>query len=149
MSTWYDREFVIDCCKDGTLTVRTKAVPAFNGAALPVFTTDTAAQAAALVVLLAKAQYGEHPLLPGLTWYRLSDFGGEVEDLAKVSELMNSHYWHTCDGVDDDDRPLEAKRVTCGDCERSWCERCDPCPSALCHWCHGRGCSTAPLEELS
>ena len=37
-------------------------------------------------------------------------------------------------------------RVTCGTCELSWCERCDPCPSALCHRCHGRGHSTAPLE---
>jgi hypothetical protein len=53
---------------------------------------------------------------------------------------------HTCDGVDDDDRPLKPKRVTCGDCGREWCERCDPCPSALCHWCHGRGYSLAPLE---
>lgn len=29
--------------------------------------------------------------------------------------------------------------VTCGNCNRSWCERCDPAPSAPCHWCHGRG----------
>ena len=36
--------------------------------------------------------------------------------------------------------------VTCGMCDRSWCERCDPAPSALCHWCHGRGYSTAPID---
>lgn len=33
--------------------------------------------------------------------------------------------------------------ATCGNCERSWCDACDPTPSALCHWCHGRGHSTA------
>jgi hypothetical protein len=36
--------------------------------------------------------------------------------------------------------------VTCGICDRSWCESCDPAPSALCHYCHGRGHSTAPVE---
>lgn len=36
-------------------------------------------------------------------------------------------------------------RVTCGACNRSWCERCDPAPGALCHWCHGRGSSQAQL----
>ena len=90
--TWYDRPIVIDCCKDGTLTYRTKAVQAFNGAALPVFSVNTEAEAKSLIVLLAKSQYNEHPLLPGQTWYRLPDFTGEVEDLIKVSELLASHY---------------------------------------------------------
>lgn len=36
-------------------------------------------------------------------------------------------------------------KVTCGNCKRSWCERCDPAPSALCHWCHGRGHSEAEI----
>jgi hypothetical protein len=35
--------------------------------------------------------------------------------------------------------------ATCGNCVRSWCARCDPAPSALCHYCHGRGFSLAPL----
>lgn len=34
--------------------------------------------------------------------------------------------------------------ATCGICERAWCYECDPGPSALCPWCHGRGYSTAP-----
>jgi hypothetical protein len=34
--------------------------------------------------------------------------------------------------------------VTCGSCLRSWCGACDPAPSALCHYCHGRGHSEAP-----
>ena len=37
--------------------------------------------------------------------------------------------------------------VTCGKCRRAWCEQCDPAPSALCHYCHGRGYSTAPRKE--
>jgi hypothetical protein len=37
--------------------------------------------------------------------------------------------------------------VTCGICGRSWCEACDGAPSALCHWCHGRGHSTAPIRK--
>jgi hypothetical protein len=35
--------------------------------------------------------------------------------------------------------------VTCGNCGKSWCEACDPAPSALCHSCHGRGYSTAQV----
>jgi hypothetical protein len=29
--------------------------------------------------------------------------------------------------------------VTCGNCERSWCDRCDPAHGPLCPFCHGRG----------
>jgi hypothetical protein len=35
----------------------------------------------------------------------------------------------------------QASKVTCGNCLRSWDESKDPAPSALCHWCHGRGYS--------
>ena len=38
-------------------------------------------------------------------------------------------------------------RATCGGCGNEWCERCDPAPSALCHWCHGRGYSHARLDR--
>ncbi len=27
--------------------------------------------------------------------------------------------------------------ATCGNCGRSWCDGCDPTPSAMCHWCNG------------
>jgi hypothetical protein len=54
---------------------------------------------------------------------------------------------HTCEGTDDDGAPLKPEAVTCGNCELEWCERCDPCPSALCPKCHGRGYTTAPLDE--
>lgn len=52
---------------------------------------------------------------------------------------------HDCGRVDANGDPVSPERVTCGHCGRSWCERCDPCPSALCHWCHGRGDSSAAL----
>ena len=43
--------------------------------------------------------------------------------------------------------------TTCGGCGASWCAECDPCPSALCHYCHGRGYSTAertpPAEPVT
>jgi len=38
--------------------------------------------------------------------------------------------------------------VTCGNCANSWCERCDPAPSAMCHWCHGRGYSMARANQF-
>lgn len=39
----------------------------------------------------------------------------------------------------------EDHRATCGGCNRSWCDLCDPAPSALCHYCNGTGKSSAPL----
>lgn len=58
---------------------------------------------------------------------------------------MANYPEHTCPSVDDDGQPAVAKVATCGICSRSWCERCDPAPSALCPWCHGIGHSTAPV----
>ncbi len=55
---------------------------------------------------------------------------------------------HVCEGTDDDGRPLKPEKVSCAGCGLEWCERCDPAPSALCPRCHGRGYSTAPLNEI-
>lgn len=52
---------------------------------------------------------------------------------------------HVCAATDDMGKPLAPEAVQCGGCGRGWCERCDPCPSALCHYCHGTGKSTAPI----
>jgi hypothetical protein len=38
---------------------------------------------------------------------------------------------------------------TCGICAAQWCGQCDPGPSALCHYCHGRGYSTAEVSPPS
>lgn len=40
---------------------------------------------------------------------------------------------------------MKTEKSTCGECGRSWDDSADPAPSALCHWCHGRGYSTAPI----
>ena len=39
-------------------------------------------------------------------------------------------------------------KVTCGACGETWCETCDPAPSALCHKCHGRGYTKAPAGNV-
>lgn len=39
-------------------------------------------------------------------------------------------------------------RTTCGACGHAWCGICDPAPSALCHWCHGRGSSDAEMPAV-
>lgn len=52
---------------------------------------------------------------------------------------------HNDEDVIPQDRNGNAE-VTCGNCGRSWCEHCDPGPSALCPFCHGRGYSTAPIK---
>lgn len=57
---------------------------------------------------------------------------------AQLDELKPNTPDHNCESPEP---------ATCGNCGRSWCFRCDPCPSAACHWCHGRGYSTAPLPE--
>jgi hypothetical protein len=55
-----------------------------------------------------------------------------------------SNYRGRCSGCGGYDH-----KVTCGNCGREWCERCDPAPAALCPWCHGRGYSTHPLGACS
>jgi len=63
---------------------------------------------------------------------------------------MSGHVCRDRDGaprVDDDGRPVRPLVVTCGGCGLQWCERCDAAPGPLCHACHGRGYSTAPLNR--
>lgn len=52
---------------------------------------------------------------------------------------------HVCSRLDENDKPLPVLMVVCGNCNRAWCERCDPTPSALCPWCNGAGGSSAPI----
>lgn len=35
----------------------------------------------------------------------------------------------------------------CLSCGAAWCSTCDPGPAALCHYCHGRGYSTAEITR--
>jgi hypothetical protein len=49
--------------------------------------------------------------------------------------------FHDCDDPD---------VATCGICGRSWCDRCDPVAASWgCHWCHGRGESSAELPKFA
>lgn len=64
---------------------------------------------------------------------------------------MTAHDCHRVDDdgrprVDDDGRPLAPDVKTCSTCKRSWCERCDPSPAAMCHFCNGRGSSPAEIR---
>ena len=75
-----DKEVLLDVCRDGTITFRKIGEPIFNGKALPFFSVDTVERARELQILLCKAQYEEHPKLPGQVWYRYHQFGGELDD---------------------------------------------------------------------
>lgn len=44
--------------------------------------------------------------------------------------------WHYC-------AHGQTAATTCGKCHKTWCGDCDPAPAAACHWCAGRGYSTA------
>lgn len=44
----------------------------------------------------------------------------------------------------------ESAQAMCGKNRKHvWCEKCDPAPSALCHWCHGRGYSDAKPGKVT
>jgi hypothetical protein len=83
-----DKPVLIHVCRDRTLSYRTREEPVFNGAALPVFSVETPEEARSLLVLVGKAQYREHPLLPGRTWYRILDVPGvENKPTLEIGEL--------------------------------------------------------------
>lgn len=83
---------MIHICQDGTLTYRTREEPVFNGVAIPVFSTESIAQAKMLITLLGARQYEEHPKLPGQPWYRMASFAGTIEDLPRVTKLLQTCY---------------------------------------------------------
>lgn len=77
-------------------------------------------------------------------------------DVFQLAELDPADSWtspllaelHDCHRVDDG-RPVKPLVATCGGCGESWCERCDPGPASQCHWCNGRGYSTAPARQVT
>lgn len=91
-----DRQVLIDCCKDGTITyrVRGSGTQRRQDAALPVFSVDTVEEAKLIQVTLCRKQYGTDPAYPGerRSWYVLNEFGGELEDLDKVTADMEACY---------------------------------------------------------
>lgn len=87
-----NRPVKIHVCKDGTITYRRAGKPVFNNRALPFFSVNTEEEAQTLQVLLCSSQYEEHPDLPGQTWYRHWQFGGELEDIQALTETFNNAY---------------------------------------------------------
>jgi hypothetical protein len=56
---------------------------------------------------------------------------------------------HVCESRYTNGDDMTPEEATCGACGLSWCNRCDPAPSAMCHYCHGLGYSTAPLGAVA
>lgn len=54
-----NRQVLIHCCKDKTLSYRTRDEPIFNGVAIPVFSVDSKAEADSLLLLVGRLQYVE------------------------------------------------------------------------------------------
>jgi len=93
----FKRRYMIHVCADGTVTYRDTVTKekVFNGRALPVFSVDTIEEAKAIQIRFCRLQYGSHPLMPGRSWYVLSTFTGQVEDLNRVrSDFMKYHKLH-------------------------------------------------------
>jgi hypothetical protein len=92
------RPILIHCCKDKTLSYRTKG-RIFNGVALPVFSVDSVDEAEALLTLVGRTQYGEHPHIPGQLWRKITLDGSldfkrhlDVEDLNAVTAKLSKAY---------------------------------------------------------
>lgn len=86
------RPILIHCCRDGTITYRTRQERVFNSVALPVFSVNSEEEAKALQVRFCSRQHKEHPKLKGKPWYVLPNFGGEVDDLAGVTARFSEWY---------------------------------------------------------
>lgn len=98
-SNYLEGKYLIHCCKDRTLTYRTKEQPIFNGVAIPVYSVDTQQEAEDLIILTCRKQYKEHPLMRGKPWFKITLDGAldfkpylDYEDLDAVkAKLKNSH----------------------------------------------------------
>lgn len=100
----YSRPIMLHVCKDGTVSYRRPGEKVFNGVALPTFSVDTIAQAESIQVRFCRLQHGEHDLMPGRPWYRLSVLadgtdpafsrpqGLELDDLEGVRGMFRSFY---------------------------------------------------------
>jgi hypothetical protein len=87
-----DRPILIHCCKDGTITYRTRKQKIFNDVALPVFSVDTIEEAKTLQIIFCRKAYANHPKMPGQPWYKLNHFAGTLEDLYRVGEMFETWY---------------------------------------------------------
>ena len=66
---------------------------------------------------------------------------------------MSNYPIHTCKATDEMGDPYRPEVVTCGSCDRSWCEACFPAPSAMCVFCNtgnpeGAGTANVPPRQV-
>ncbi len=87
----FDRPIMMDISKDGTITYRPRAATVF-GNAIPIFSVDTEEEARRMLTYLCTEQTREHPMLPGMRWYRFDEFTGNPADIADVVEQFASAY---------------------------------------------------------
>jgi hypothetical protein len=99
VSNTFEKPILIHVCKDKTLSFRRRHEPIFNGVALPVYSVDTVEDAKDLITMVGRAQYHEHPLLPGQVWYKITLNGDldfkrylDIEDLTAVTEKLDTAY---------------------------------------------------------
>ena len=85
------KKILIHVCKDRTLSYRKPLQPIFNGVAIPIYSVDSVDEARALIRMVSKAQWVEHPDIPGDTWYKI-DMGLNVvyldDDLHQLDEVQ-------------------------------------------------------------
>jgi hypothetical protein len=86
----FEREVVLDCDKDGTVTIRNRGDRVPEGS-LPFFSVDTVVDAEALIVRLCKLQYALHPRTLG-PHYRFTEFGNEMSltDIDSLADRFRS-----------------------------------------------------------
>ena len=99
MSINLSRNILIHVCRDKTLSYRTRDEAIFNGVAIPVYSVNSKKEARELIVAVGRAQYDEHPLLPGQVWYKITLDGSldfqrylEVDDLVDVAVKLDKTY---------------------------------------------------------
>lgn len=79
-----DRRFLLDVWKNGAVTIRPRKAAAGGG--LPVFSTETEAQALQLQVHFCRLSRMDNAT------YFLNNFGGRLEDLPRVRAMFAAHY---------------------------------------------------------
>lgn len=95
---------MIDVCKDGTVTIRERGEPPFNGAALPAYEVPDRDTAEAIRVQVCKLVPDDHPELgEDEPWYKLPGFGGKVDDLRDAMKTFAKAHDRLERGGDDDD----------------------------------------------
>lgn len=113
----FDRAVLIDVCKDGTISYRTRAKREgrLNNAALPVFSVNTVEEAMRLQVHFGAKQYTSHPEQPTRDWFVWPAFSGTIEQLDELTAAFTAFY---DEHVDPERSPIEGSRWLHKSCQR-------------------------------